>query len=488
MRVLDVADGCIAFAPAENTNEPYRYLTVKRLCDATTVLSDNTWAPLLENPRYEGDDLVLDRFPDGDWRTPLREHAENINDPTRPETGVAALKAMFLATPLNDIPAFLTREMPVLFDAYPDGSLWFVQADPLLSSRFTLLRMLVASKLAPDVFDENEAGRPTHVLTLVNQSLSRGTDIGRLIDPLLLLFSPATLGFTLQWMPHALVFLTGHTSSMLRGYPATPWALYDPGMQTPYVSAARYADFIVDVPTDSIESLLQWWVQRLNIVYSHLLDPTGFADDFARYLPQLQLAWFLTFERMLADVVLVQTAFSHPELTRQQAAFDLLDKAETMLGFGTEGSGKGFERMLRRSSMLDRLAEIWLNLPIQIQPRVRGHAQKLYDSLYSGVQEHCYPHRLTASSVKVWSERTGRLEGVDLESYVSQLVRAIRNSAHGFIHVLTSDGNQARHDRAILAGHDGLLPPEFPDIAALLGFALVADFERVAEGTWLPDL
>jgi len=32
------------------------------------------------------------------------------------------------------------------------------------------------------------------------------------------------------------------------------------------------------------------------------------------------------------------------------------------------------------------------------------------------------------------------------------------------------------------------LPPHFPDLAALISFALVADFERVANGTWLPQL
>jgi hypothetical protein len=39
-----------------------------------------------------------------------------------------------------------------------------------------------------------------------------------------------------------------------------------------------------------------------------------------------------------------------------------------------------------------------------------------------------------------------------------------------------------------MATHDGKLPPDFADLAALLGFALVADFERVADQSWLPKL
>ena len=82
----------------------------------------------------------------------------------------------------------------------------------------------------------------------------------------------------------------------------------------------------------------------------------------------------------------------------------------------------------------------------------------------------------------------GPLKGLSLESYVPQLVRAVRNSAHGFIEVMTSDSDGMRRDRELLTAHDGKLPPHFPDLAALIGFALVADFERVANGTWLPQL
>jgi hypothetical protein len=486
MRTRQVAEDYISFARAEPVDEPYAYFTAARLCDRSTSLTDATWTPLLEHPRFETEKIVSDRFPDGDWRRALREHADRIRDPKRPETEFAWLSPMLLATPIEEVPAFLTQQMTALFEAYPDGSLWFVRSDDLLSGRFSLMRMLAATELAPDYFDKHMPGEQANVVTLREQSLSRGSDISKLIDPLLLVFSPATLGVTLGWMPHTLVFLTGHTSSMIRDYPATPWALYDPGLQGPFASASRYADFIVDIPGGTIEALLQWWVRRLNIVYSYLLDPTLFADEYAHFKPRLQLGWFLTFERLLADYVLIQMAFSGPELTRQQSAFDLLDKAESLLGFDASSSGKGFERMLRRSSMLARLEEVWQKLPLQAQPRVSRWAQTLYDSLYEDVRRHTYDHRLTSGGVKVWSGEKNALVNIDLEGYVSQLVRAVRNSAHGFIHVLTSDEKQARHDRAILGGHDGRLPPEFPDIAALLAFALVADFERVVDRTWLP--
>jgi hypothetical protein len=134
-------------------------------------------------------------------------------------------------------------------------------------------------------------------------------------------------------------------------------------------------DFVEDLAAGQIETLLQWWVTRLNVVYSFLADPTRFGDDLARHSAPRQAAWFLTFERMLADFLLVQTGFQGSELARQQAAFDLLDKAEALLGFGKDGSGKGFERLLRRRSMVQRLDEVWSRLPLQLQPRFRAHTR-----------------------------------------------------------------------------------------------------------------
>jgi hypothetical protein len=272
----------------------------------------------------------------------------------------------------------------------------------------------------------------------------------------------------------------------VRDYPQTPSALYLPDIQAFGPFTWKDSAWFEDITSAHAEALLQWWVARLNVVYSYLLDPTNF-DALGRHSAPRQVATLLTFERLLADLLLVQTGFQGAELARQQAAFDLLDKAEALLGFGVSGSGQGFERLLRRVSMVKRLDEVWQRLPLQLQPRFRTHTRALYDGMYEHVREHSYAHRLTGAAIKV-GPPGGPLVGLPLEGYIPQLVRAVRNSAHGFIDVLTSAAPPMRRDRELLATHDGKLPPHFPDLAALIGFALVADFERVADGSWLPAL
>jgi len=227
------------------------------------------------------------------------------------------------------------------------------------------------------------------------------------------------------------------------------------------------------------EALLQWWTQRLNVVYSHIADPTRFVDSAGNHLPTKQYGWFLTFERMLADTLLITTGFQGPALARQQAAFDLLDKAETLLAFTSKNTGKGFVRLLRRTSMLRRLDEVWEQLPVQLRERFRGHARWLYDSIYDDIKAHAVTTRLTKNGVMVGPP--GALVDRPIEMYVGELVRAVRNSAHGLIEQLSTS-----NDRYLIATHQGKLPAQLADLAAPLAFALVADAEAVHDRRWLP--
>jgi hypothetical protein len=191
-----------------------------------------------------------------------------------------------------------------------------------------MLRTLLTVALAPDVIDENDPaqkGTLPQLRTLQEHSLTRGSNFGAVVDPLLLTFSPGAFGYVFNWMPHALIFLSGINGSLTRDYPQTPSTLYLPNIQAFGSFAWKDAEWYEDIEPANGEALLQWWVTRLNVVYSYLLDPTNF-EEVGRHDAPRQVATLLTFERLLADLLLVQAGFQGSELARQQAAFDLLDK------------------------------------------------------------------------------------------------------------------------------------------------------------------
>ena len=133
-------------------------------------------------------------------------------------------------------------------------------------------------------------------------------------------------------------------------------------------------------------------------------------------------------------------------MSRLGTAFDLLDKAESLLGYDSQSSGKGFERLLNRSIMLPLLSRSWTRLPIQLQKRFDEHGKRLFDLVYEEVRAHAFHHRRTPKAIKLRTS-TGKLRALPLDHYVPQLARAVRNSSHGLLQQLSG------HDLDLVATH-----------------------------------
>jgi hypothetical protein len=385
--------------------------------------------------------------------------------------------------PLNDLSGYLSEQAAVLLDTFPNGSLWLVETDALLPARQSLLRILLNQELIPDVFPDNPDGQLAGLVMLQEHSLT-GASFAALLDPILLVFPPTTLGFAFDWMPHSLFFSTGFAGLLTEDHPPTFASVYSPRIQSGFGFHWGESTVWDKVGAATGETLLQWWVTRLNRIYSHACDPTRFGDSLGRFRPTRQAAWQLTFERMLADLLVIRSSPQASTLMLHQAAFDLLDKAEALLDYGSKKSGMGFQRLLRRGEMIDRLNRKWNTcLPVQLRGRFRKYTEHLYARLYEEIRADAYSHRVTQRGILVWSDDEERLIERQMDDYVPKLIRAIRNSAHGLIEQLESP--HKHKERNLIATHTGKLPAVLPDLAALIGFALVADADGLCEGNWI---
>lgn len=223
-------------------------------------------------------------------------------------------------------------------------------------------------------------------------------------------------------------------------------------------------------------------------VFSHALDPTRWTRDAEGDLPCLdvesQTAWFVSLERLIADGTFLLGQPSAPDLARVQVAFDLLDKAEALIGYGKSRSGKGFEALLKRRYAVRRLNAAWETMPPPLAKRFRERTRVSFEALYSRVRENSAPPRRTRNGMKLHHrEQPERLESWSMDDYVSGLSRAVRNSSHGLFEMLR-DGD----DRHLLATNTGDIPRELTEIAALVMFGLVADAEKLCDGTWAKTL
>lgn len=360
--------------------------------------------------------------------------------------------------------------------------MWFFEADRLFPERTGLLRVLLALDAIPGFLEAIDEDFPK-IQTLQEHTLTGGIRTETLVEPLLLAIPPAAMGFAFGWMPHSIVFLFGHPTSLLEPHPPTLASLYVPSL---HGSGAdfhwRESDFFEGVGPAEVETLFQWWAARLNVIYSYALDPTNFDNVTGLLDIKMQTVWFLTFERLLADALAIGSSPQSAALTRLETGFDLLDKAESLLGYTQKKSGKGFMRLLRRDEMTPRLDAIWdSRLPVQLRARFKARTRFLYDQIYDHIREQAYSFLVAedGSGIDVWSEKDGKLAKRQWDEYVPALVRAVRNSAHGLLETFDKAS-----ERNVVVTHSGEMPPELPELAAFLAFALVADAERVCDGTW----
>lgn len=464
LRVQDFGD-TVAVEPEEGAGQVRQMFTAHRLCDSESGVDWSTWEPVRDNPPREHAPERVGR---------LLEYAERLAAQPAGDlpSQLQALSARVVALG-PQLPAFLQEQAPRLFETLPGASLWWVQTDDVLLGRLALLRTRLGLQLTPDLpmsKDEFEGLR-----LLGGHSVSSGTTFSPALVPATLAFSPGLSGVVLPAPPHSLVLFFGQNLELRRPQGQSINELLQPRLLAQQRDWDRHPMWR-DVTVGEAEAALVWWVDRMNVIYSHASDPTCFANALGQHDPAAQMAWLLTFERALADLTFLLSEPRQPELISHQTTFDLLDKCENLLGYSR--SGPGFKELLRRSRTAPRLREAWSRLPTPLDRRFRRGAHAAFEGLYDGIRDHALAHRLTKRGVLVASDDPSRLRPMSMDDYVSRLVRVVRNSAHGLSRPLRDESG------LLVATHDGVLPPELADVAALVFYGLVADAERLCAGDW----
>lgn len=476
--VDDLADHWVAVAPGEGAGAVAPYFSPHRIASATTNLTNpGIWSPIEDDPPYPGklqvqlQPAVQQRLSELYERTDLLARIERL--------GVAAVQAD--ADGLREI---LIKELPGLFEIYPNGSLWYVSVDQRLLSRLAFMRVRLQLTLTPDI--KYDSAAPDNVHYFGMHTTTNGIDFSDTVDHVMLAIPPTALGVDFGVLPHVLVFLFGQLEDLrnheggalaTRFFPNVSRTAGVPGIKFP----------VQNLTTAHFGSLLSWWTTRLNVVYSYATDPTNFSNNGLHDVAA-QAAWFFTLERMMADAGVMLAAVDAPAILRMQAAFDLLDKADSLLTPRSKSAeGKSFKRLLRRGEALPRLERAFERLPVQLRARFKRWAQESYDRLYSDVETTTMPKRRQSNGVRVALTDPVKLQLMTWDDYVAALMRTARNSSHGLQGILRppDPSKSGRPDpRLLLATNSGEVPDSLYEVVAVIFFGLMADAERLCAQTW----
>jgi hypothetical protein len=476
--VHDLPDDWVEVEPDEGGGAVAPYFTPYRLGDAATDFSRSAvWQPVADHPPWS-EKPQIPLAPDAQQLLTELQSGQDILSISQ-RLGFAAAEA-----DAASMPGVFQPELPRLFELYPDGSLWYVAVDRRLVTRLAVMRIRLQLTLTPDV--DYGPANTDRVRYFGMHTTTSGANFGNSLDHVMLAIPPVALGFDIGVLPHAFAFLFGKFEDLRRHGPSGLGARFFPAISVPPgIPGIKFP--VRDLPTVQLELLLSWWTTRLNIVYSYAADPTNFGDDDDVHDVAAQAGWFFTMERMMADASVLLAAVDAPAVLRMQAAFDLLDKADSLLTRrGRTADGTNFKRLLRREEALTRLERAFDRLPVQPRPRFKQWARESYDRFYVDIKQTTMASRRRDSGVLVALNDPARPVLRSWDEYVSALMRAARNSSHGLKDMLRPPAaDSTKPDpRLLLATNSGDVPYSFFEVVAIAFLGLMADAERLCDGTW----
>lgn len=475
--VENFGGGLVGVAPVEGAGATAAHFDLSKVCDSATNLEDPaTWEVLRTRPPRQRGDLDP-----AEYRQAMLDRGAEIRtqNPGIESEIVAFALAAFGAGQAGELDELLKMNLPPLFEQFPEGSLWYVTVGDVLLARLAFARAQLVFQMTPDMPVGEEMDQ---LKAFSDLSLTKGIDFSAVMKIPLVLLSPAVLGLLIPAMPHIFVFCFGADADLRRPYPTSLASLYRPSVLHD-VEGLNRSEFLADPDPADGPRLLEWWVGQLNRLYSHTADPTRFTDDKGNHDAPAQTAWMVTFERLLGDALSLLAEPQTTDLDRVQIAFDLLDKAESLLGYGRDRSGKGFAALLRRRQTLARLGDAFTSLPNDLAARIHAEVERLFDGLYAAVRDNAVGFRLTASGARIAKRSADQLHSVDNDTLVASICRAVRNSSHGLLETLRD-----HDDRFLLAASTGGVPAELPALAPLIAIGLVADADGLIDGTWSEEL
>lgn len=395
-----------------------------------------------------------------------KEYEKNKYDSTSLSLFIETCKLALLTFPN---PPFLLKEklIPLFIKNYPNGSIWNIKLNFLMETRFSIMRALFSLN-RQEVFNSkfNFEGfnslKKLEMLSIVN--------ISDFVVPLLFLFPPHVIGFSCSTFSppkdcHILIFIfekpvdytpmfdydickinfyNQGTNRKLewfipKKYPLLIRDLYS--SSTPHIKIVEHK-VSVTFSQSQIRNLLEWWTEKLDSLFNFLLNPVNFckeADGGKKIEPHLQFLTSLTINRIFKEMNLVEMS-NHPSVPLI-ISFSIIDKLASLIAKGnTTEETKIFKSLVNENFMFSKIDKVCQNMPAPFNYKLRKMFKETYKELKEGVRNGLFPKDLFDKG-KISLE--GKTETVD--EFLSNLLRAIRNTHHGYL----------IKDKKYLAVHDG---------------------------------
>ncbi len=230
-------------------------------------------------------------------------------------------------------------------------------------------------------------------------------------------------------------------------------------------------------------ALLRYSIERFSRTLWHATDPAEHCLPHSHVIaPLAPFEFGLTLDRVLRKGVLAVMGSS--EVDRKDDCFEIADLLEELWSQrnGAHAGSNFFKKLFDRSSALALLDACVAGAPASAWPAIVPAVRDAYDRLVSGVSSSVViSSKITSRGILVRNKALDSEVMEPIESFVANVVRALRNAHHGY---LTSNDPGKRPARylSLVSGH---LPEEVSLLSAFWVWAAVTNPEVMFSRPWM---
>lgn len=272
------------------------------------------------------------------------------------------------------------------------------------------------------------------------------------LAPLLAAGTPAIWGVNVVRSFGSLVFSFGTFISGTEGDAAELLQLIS-------LAGPREAVEFPSISAHAAQGALQWWTERLNLLFGVLGDLSTFTDELGDYRPDKHLEGLLTIEQIFRRTTSMLVAHRDAN-ARRALSFTILDSLE-----GVRGTDLlTMCRLKHATKVLARLEEA---LPADAAEILLPAARRAVQALRE-MQDGFFLRRQLKTARVELQLGAGAVRSLSPEEATALYLKVLRDATHG--HGSNKDSSRAQ-TAALLAHHDGDVPHD----VGLLGYLYLLD-------------
>lgn len=443
--------------------------------------------PKVRSPQFDALSTLLDALPDYRLNSKAEEHVQRLrsaveNDDVDLPTHLLHFQTELMMASVGDSPELVERCFHLLGEfvregtdtpLFPDRSAHLIWTSEMLYRRVKLPSIVLRIAQDPAFVDELRAGainveRAGSKFQSASEQVSSLALSGSFLGPLMGSLLPYMWGFPISRAQSTIVFgfgravpsVTSTSKGMLQLLPATGQT-GDPGRPQFAPVATREA--------------IDWWVLRLNQLFTYLTDPATFVDSAGLYAPHEQQHWILTVDQILRLTTSLQMSVRDP-VGQRATAFTLLGSFSDRL----LGSKVNLKKLFTLAYAREQFEFVKRSMPAPASEILLPAAQRALDALEEVQAGFFIAHQRNARTVTI-HHADGQAKTINLQDAAARLMVLHRNATHGYGGLRTSEDKRiaAELEERLLAQHNGKIPNDIALLPYLYLLVAMSDPDTV---------